>query len=214
MRLYSVFAVAVATMLGSGSALANHRVESIAANYHESVHVVADYVAHDRHASPYLMRYLNLLDHAADDFLAAVIHDPYCPRTLGMFEDLRSLHHRVESLLGRGCRTLPAVAVTWGEANHWFVQLDRLYGPRCSQPDRRVIVQRVPVVTESSVFVPNHRLDPREHAIDGYQLDRRRFEFQQRDHRNLNNRNLPLEPVFPQSSRSRGIERLLMGILN
>ncbi|MEZ6088239.1 MAG: hypothetical protein R3C05_09495 [Pirellulaceae bacterium] len=214
MRLFSsIVVVAVSAVLGSTSASANHRIESVAGDYHETVHTLADYVSRDHRVSPYLVRYFDLLDHAADDFLAAVVHDPYCPRTLAMFEELQSLHRRVASLLGHGCRTLPAVASTWAEADYLFVQLDRVYGPRCSHRDQSVVVRRIPVVVDSTPSYPKHGFETRLDARFETRLDRRRSDFQQRDYRNLNNGNVRTEPV-PQASRSRGIERLLMGLLN
>ncbi|QDV57441.1 hypothetical protein [Rosistilla oblonga] len=111
----------------TATARADHRLEAIAHDYHESVHILADYIAHDRHSSHYLSRYVSRLDDVSHDFYEALVHDPYRSRTRGLFDDVRSLHYRVRSLLGHGCRALPGAAAVWHDADRLYSRLSHAF---------------------------------------------------------------------------------------
>ncbi|QDV70732.1 hypothetical protein Poly24_44580 [Rosistilla carotiformis] len=170
------------------TAQADHRLESVARDYHRSVHVLADYIKHDRHSSPYLSRYVSRLDEASHEFYEAVVRDPYRSRTRGLFDDVRSLHFRVRSLLGHDCRSLPGAAGVWYNADHLYSRLSHAFADSHHHSHR---VGRV-ILPPTTVPFPQHRVEIR--------LDGPRSPGKGRDHDRFDSRG-------PSNNRDRGDAR-------
>lgn len=208
------------------SARADHRLSDTAESYHDSVHVLADYIAHDRHSSHYLARYTSRLDDVSHDFAEALIHDPYASRTRGLFEDVRSLHYRVQNLLGHGCHSLPGAAAAWHDADQYFYRMSLAFTDACdhhSHHGHRVIQKRVILPARPEMTYPRQRVEiygeslsrrPQENRDPRYNLDRQRQERQSINSRNLNQRPSTSQRSLQVDASSAAVSRLLSSLFN
>lgn len=219
-------------------ARADHDIRELSCAYRDTVRELTDHVNHDRYASRYVKSYVSRLDRAACAFHEAVALDPNCHRIEAMFDDMCSLHHRVERLVVSSCRTDRHLRAIWYDASHYLQDLAALirqvhhYGQPVIQ--RRITVSkpviaapviRQPIVTQPrsgisfsynyNQRVPNIVPHPRQTTSvqrtesQRYQLDQQRARHQSINNRNLNNRNLDRS-----RSSSDLVGRMLTGLFN
>lgn len=162
MRYPAIMATLLAAMSFNNSAQADHDLHVLACDYHQSVVAVSEHLALDRYASRYTTMYVARLNQTACDLHEAIKRDPYCPRTIALFEQACSLHNRIDRLMSTTCRSRSPVLPLWRESCALMKQLECAFNAP-PVPVAPVISRRATISEPAPVIVapsPAERYQP------------------------------------------------------